>query len=410
MSTVEQSVRQRTPFLPYLEGVRGVAALYVVLFHVHQFFEHNYAPFGPSAALMPFRGQFLLYGHYAVSVFIVISGFVLSIPVAVRGSLNGGWQAFFKRRARRLLPAFYAALTLSLPFYLFHIHQLQTQTTLVAVAVQYVSHALLVYDFFDRTLEGINAPMWSVAVEIQIYIAFVFILLPVFRKIGFLGSIAVAFLIGCIPTIYGAARHLDPYPLEHASFWMLGLFALGSAAAFIAYDAHDRYVMLRSKMPWKLIAVAGAASFVWIVTPLYDDRYHRSSFLPLDALLGVAISATFIAIANDQNAGRTSLVARFFAWRPLVLLGTFSYSLYLIHYPIVLVVMTAIYPLPPLAKVSIAYFVLVPAIVVLAYFFAKLFELPFVSSVRREADRAVIAHELPEASPVALRAVPSTDA
>ena len=379
-----------TPFLPYLEGLRGITAFYVVLFHVRHYLERDYAPFGPSANLLPLRGFFLLYGHYAVSVFIVISGFVLTLPIVLRGAIPGGRRGFFMRRARRLFPAYYVALFATVPLYLIRLSQDGAHTTAGALAVQLLAHATFLHDFSSRTIYGIDGPMWSVAVEVQIYVGFIFVLLPVLRRWSLWASIAVAFAIGFAPVVVGSLTHRTPDVLELACFWYLGLFAFGAAAAFIAHGAVEPYATLRTRVPWKWLAGVGAVLFGCLALRIYDDRYDWPLYPAMDTLLGAVIAAGFIAIAHDIRSGRRSIVASCLTWKPFVLLGSFSYSLYLIHEPIVRVVMHAIFAFPPPAKLAIGFLVLVPAITVLAYVFGRIFETPFVSSARRAADAAVI--------------------
>jgi peptidoglycan/LPS O-acetylase OafA/YrhL len=107
-------------------------------------------------------------------------------------------------------------------------------------------------------------------------------------------------------------------------------------------------------------------------------------------LLGIAVAAAFIVIANLQVGGRSSIVATIFSSRPMVLMGTFSYSLYLIHYPIISIAMTAIQPLPPAQKLAVTFLVLVPAVIAIAYLFSKVFEAPFMSSGRRLAEERAL--------------------
>ena len=105
--------RDSSVHLAHLDGLRGLAALFVVLHHVWLTvwpLEYGLAPVG-SAALL--TGVFA-FGHFAVAVFIVLSGFCLTLPVARAGELRGGARRFFRRRARRILPPYYAALALSL--------------------------------------------------------------------------------------------------------------------------------------------------------------------------------------------------------------------------------------------------------------------------------------------------------
>src|SRR4051812_10624228 len=90
----------------FLDGLRGLAALYVVLHHASQDVP---APMlrGWAAA-----ARFLLrHGHFAVAVFIVLSGYCLMRPVARDASrqIRGGTLAYLRRRAWRILPPYYAA-------------------------------------------------------------------------------------------------------------------------------------------------------------------------------------------------------------------------------------------------------------------------------------------------------------
>lgn len=388
------------PFLPYLEGLRGLAALYVVLFHVRIRIEPQYAAFGPVVDLLPFRGQFLLYGHYAVGIFIVISGFVLTLPIAVRGSLVGGWRGFLKRRARRLLPAYYAALTLSVPFYLWRAQYEGTPHSALTVVGQYLAHVLLVHDLNQHTIWGINSPLWSVAVEVQIYVLFILVLLPLLLRRGLMTAIGAAFAIGYLPSIYAALRHVDSATADRASFWFLGLFALGSAAALVAYDASDRYARIRTGFPWKTLALSSGIAFLVLLVRLPPNDPAGIGSL-LDVLLGISAASGFLAIANDQRAGRRSLVATILGWRPFVVLGTFSYSLYLIHDPLVLPAMHYLALVPPALRLTLAFGVVVPGIVGLAYLFARMFEFPFVSATRRSVKHAPESRvEVPAAAPI----------
>src|SRR4051812_44058637 len=112
---LESSSRPKAVRFAYLDGIRGLASLYVLLHHVWG--ELAWSPLAEKLPLLfDWRGQWLAYGHFAVVVFIVLSGYTLMLPIAraAQGHLNGSFLAYVKRRARRILPPYYASLTVYL--------------------------------------------------------------------------------------------------------------------------------------------------------------------------------------------------------------------------------------------------------------------------------------------------------
>src|SRR5256714_14081519 len=99
--------RQR---LAGLDGVRGLAALFVVVNHV---FLRAFPGYPVDHA--PFWAAWFIYGRFAVVVFIVLSGFSLALSPARHGWRLDGISQFARRRARRPLPPYPAAPPFSLP-------------------------------------------------------------------------------------------------------------------------------------------------------------------------------------------------------------------------------------------------------------------------------------------------------
>ena len=97
--------------LHYLDGLRGLAALQVAFHHATS--EISMPPGWLSPGWIK-AIAFVPNPRMAVEFFIVISGYCLMMPVARSGSLKGGWAGFIERRARRILPPYYAAVALSL--------------------------------------------------------------------------------------------------------------------------------------------------------------------------------------------------------------------------------------------------------------------------------------------------------
>jgi len=153
--------------LDHVEGMRALAALLVYVNHAYAQSKPMGAPDFLNGVLSLFTYS-MVAGHLAVTVFIVISGFCLTLPVVAAGDrLRGGTRAFFARRARRILPPYYGALALSLLLILtvlgrptgtlwdVPIRVLQTPSAVL-------SHALLLQDLFGTG--AINYVFWSIEV------------------------------------------------------------------------------------------------------------------------------------------------------------------------------------------------------------------------------------------------------
>src|SRR4051812_4921136 len=84
--------------LAFLDGVRGLAALYVCMHHAYcEVFVHGTGLPLPEWVLG--HGRVWLFGHEAVDLFIVLSGFCLMLPSVSTGQLRGGLPSYAYRRA-----------------------------------------------------------------------------------------------------------------------------------------------------------------------------------------------------------------------------------------------------------------------------------------------------------------------
>src|SRR4051794_38690246 len=160
----------RNAKLPGLEGIRGIAALYVVLHHCYLLcFPGFPANTGPRWT------GWLLYGHFAVVIFIVLSGFSLAISPARNDWQLGSGLGFAQRRAWRVLPPYWAALVISLI-----ISSFVPQPGAGAPS----GRSVWVYGLLLQDIVGAPSPngaMWSIAVEAQLYALLPFLLLMLRR-------------------------------------------------------------------------------------------------------------------------------------------------------------------------------------------------------------------------------------
>jgi peptidoglycan/LPS O-acetylase OafA/YrhL len=331
-------VERTTPRLrlDVLDGIRGLAALYVALFHAMGYTGYTTTAQTQTTGFMRFVAAVLDFGTYAVPVFIVLSGFCLMLPLAQRGvtSIPGGVPTYIRRRAWRILPAYYMALFLSLAL-IGLVPALQTQQgtawdTKVPVTIgAVISHLLLIHNALPDWIFKIDGPMWSIAIEWQIYFLFPTLLLPLLRRTNMLVTVLSAITLSLLP------HFLLPrsYNLDFSHPWFLGLFTMGMAGAHVVFSNNPTVVTYRAKIPWRW---ANAALTLGLLSALMIARdwigWHDYLFEPL---VGLLVMGWLIQYASAiRQGGRRSLSQRILESRWLVGLGTCSYSIYLIHNPI----------------------------------------------------------------------------
>jgi len=313
-------------------------------------------------------------------LFIVLSGYCLMLPVAAspEQGLSGGLAGFMKRRARRILPPYFAALVLSLllialvpglgqPSGVHWDNVLPAFTPGVLV-----SHLLLVHNFKLEWMSKVNYTFWSVAVEWQIYFLFALLLLPLRRRFGLTVAVAAGFGLAL------AVLQFSPYPYE-ACPWFVGLFALGMAAAEVNFSAHPQLVRWRERLPWSWLS--GLSALVLLVALACDVPRGQ---LGRDLLVGIASACLLVYCTESlQRNGRIPAGLSALDATPVAALGVFSYSLYLVHAPVLALVdlgQVAAGWSPDLRLAGLIAGGL-PLVLASAYLFHLLFERRFMSKV-----------------------------
>jgi peptidoglycan/LPS O-acetylase OafA/YrhL len=351
--------------LDFLDGLRALLALYVVQRHAEVYF---WRVMESQMAKKLSLWSPLRYAHFAVDIFIVISGFCLFLPVVRAGvTLRGGALPFFKRRARRILPPYYAALVASL-----------LGLWITGETAQFTGpnfsrvwqHVLLVHDALSPFSP--NSALWSIAVECHIYLLFPLLVLS-WRRLGPAGTlawsavVAAVLYVGLLSTTY---RVITP------QYLLLFGFGMGAAAIF----SSPRWPDLQ-RVPWGIAAavlIPGMMAVRYVAPPRLVDQY----LFVQDVLVGLGAAALLLA------AARPGPVSTVLSVRPLVRIGHFSYSIYLIHIPILEVI--AYFTGWNLSKVGgvqkpVELLALVAVATAFAYLFYLAFERPFVPAARPAA-------------------------
>jgi peptidoglycan/LPS O-acetylase OafA/YrhL len=347
------------PWLAGLDGVRGLAALFVVVNHV---FLRAFPGYPVDRA--PFWAAWFIVGRFAVVVFIVLSGFSLALSPARHGWRLDDVSRFARRRVRRILPPYYAALAFSLAVAWLGV---PPPGQGVPGAKSVVVNGLLV-----QNLVGAPSPdrsFWSIAVEAQLYVAFPLLLLMVRRWGAVLMVATVTLVVATVGIVGPRVSHLDVFVIQSAPD-LAALFALGVVSAGIVCAGGAR-----RSWPWAWLALAAAAPVLAIIG-WQGSVWTLDHLFWVDLALGPAVACLLIGLAT----GHPAQLLRLLDARPIRNLGSSSYSLYLTHAPIVIVVYETIVAGRvrqgvPAFVVSLA--LAVPLTLVFARVFASVFETPF---------------------------------
>jgi peptidoglycan/LPS O-acetylase OafA/YrhL len=353
-----------------LDGIRGLAALYVVINHV---FLRAFPGYPVDHA--PFWAGWFIYGRFAVVVFIVLSGFSLALSPARRGWRLDGISRFAQRRAWRILPAYWAALAFSL--------------AVAWLIVPQPGHGLpdaksvLVNGLLVQNIVGAHSPnaaFWSMAVEAQLYLVFPLMLLIVRRFSAIVMLAAATLVVAGVGIVGPHVARLDTFVIQSPPD-LAALFAVGVLAAGIVGASRAR-----RSWPWHWLALAAAvpvlATIAW-----QGSVWTLDHLFWVDLALGPAVACLLAGLA----AGRPASLLRLLDTRPVRSLGASSYSLYLTHAPIVVVVYEKIvagrvHQGVPAFIVTLA--LALPLTIAFARVFASVFETPFLPHNRaaRAAD------------------------
>lgn len=339
-----------------LDGIRGLAALFVV---VHHCFLAAFP--GYPRMTGPWWAGWMIYGHLAVVVFIVLSGFSLALSPARHAWRLGGLGRYAHRRAWRILSAYWPALVFSLVMAWVFVPQPGEGSP--------DSRSVIVFGLLLQDVTSAPSPngaFWSIAVEAQLYVLLPLLLL-LLRRRGPALMLATVTLPVLLVGSFSSAPVVDLFT-RFTPQLAVG-FTLGVVGAWLATDERCRCLPLL----WFAVgaAVPPLAAIVALGSTRTIDHYF---WIDLAVMPSIALFLSALA------AGRARRVSRGLDVRPLRSLGGFSYSLYLIHAPIVVAISTLI--VRPRVGYGVDALLLtlvvgLPLALVASRIFAAFFDLPF---------------------------------
>jgi peptidoglycan/LPS O-acetylase OafA/YrhL len=321
------AIRHRTsrPALEPLTGLRFVAAMAVVLYHV------------PLAAGMPDAiVRLLSRGYLGVSLFFVLSGFILTYTYIDphSGTMRGSAREFWWARIARIYPVYAAALLISLPIFVVFRVVIAVPNERPAAVLSATLTPLLLQAWWPSAATQWNTPGWSLSVELFFYALFPVFAVWLARRPNALRASLLVWAACLIPagayvvTSAGAATpRFDHY------FWLqavkfnpavhLGELAIGVAAGLAFLRRGDRSPLSSRTFSW-VVPIALAIAVIAVVG---TDRVPY-------ALCHAGLLAPLWAIVILRLADGGGHFARLLGSQTLVRLGEASYALYLVHSPL----------------------------------------------------------------------------
>jgi peptidoglycan/LPS O-acetylase OafA/YrhL len=375
--------------LASIDALRGFAALWVFSYHLWNVFAPGYSPQGTPKEHVPFTADtpvgvvatylIFAYGYTGVGLFFVLSGFCIHLPQARRFHKSGEDRLepreFFRRRFWRLYPAYAASLVLGAAGMM----AMMAPTDKIGVYV-------LVNAFFLLAVRPdalmLGPVYWTLWYEVQFYLLYP-LLLKLVRRVGFgpVGAVLLvaelAFALLPVPEfLKPVEKHFEWLFVRRYFEWFLGMWLAERVATGRAVP--------KAVAGW-IVVVGATLGVVFSHTPPLWPVHDL--FLAVASFGAVAyLTAPAPEPAANSVRGRVRGV---FAW-----LGDSSYSLYLIHMPLMRVINAAVVQLPDAVREEWAYVIFGVASAILvpltAYLWYRLFEKPFLPKPSGEPKPALV--------------------
>lgn len=294
-------------YRPEVDGLRAVSVISVLLFHY---------------AIAPFRGGFV-----GVDIFFVISGYIITSNIVDQvGRRQFSFLEFYDRRVRRILPATLGTIiaTAAAGYFVLLPHDYaEFGRSAVAAAFGFANFYFLwnTGSYFDSAADLMPMlHMWSLGVEEQFYLIWPLLLVGVYgasqgsRK-ALAASLAVIIVVSLSASIVLTRSNQQvAFYMLHTRAWEL---ALGALVAMLPVIRNVRLGEIASVAGLTLVGVS-----ILVLTP-------KMSFPGVNALYPCIGAALIIWPKEHRTQAERPL-----SFRPVVMLGKISFSIYLYHWPV----------------------------------------------------------------------------
>ncbi|HWG06327.1 MAG TPA: acyltransferase family protein [Beijerinckiaceae bacterium] len=318
--TIPAADEPHLKFRPDIDGLRALAIGAVLLFH--------FDLLGASG------------GFAGVDMFFVVSGYLMTGMLARAAPSRAAVIAFYRRRFWRIVPAYYVAIaaTLAVGAIVMLPPDAERLGMSAVAAVAFVPNFFFSagVGYFDTA--AIYKPLlhtWSLGVEAQFYLIWPFVVVALTRRrrgtrIAIYAAIVVASVAFCQAFSIGDPK-VAFFSLP-ARLWQFGLGALA-----IEGQSLRPLSGRRSAAALRIAACIAIVATPWLVSE--NDLWPAPFALPI-----CVATAVLLWLGDDQYAVTTRLLAS----APLAFIGRISYSLYLVHWPLIVFAGYDTFPQPPL--------------------------------------------------------------
>ena len=297
-----------------IDGLRAIAVISVIIYH--------YKITLYDALL--FKG-----GFFGVDIFFVISGYLITSIILheLKTTNNFSFINFYERRIRRIIPALFFVIVISLPFAWFLLLPIDLVDYAQSI-LSILSFNSNLYFWYTQTQYNADSAMlkpllhtWSLSVEEQYYIftPLVFLLIYKFIKKKFLAILIAIFFMSLL------SAHYLAYNFPNINFYnpISRVFELLSGS-LLAYQEifNSKKVQIKNKKFFLFLGLF----FIFVSITVFDETVVHPSFFTLIPVLGTLMIIYF--------SSKELLVTKILSNKYLVNIGLISYSLYLWHFPI----------------------------------------------------------------------------
>jgi peptidoglycan/LPS O-acetylase OafA/YrhL len=296
--------------IAFLDGLRGVAILAVLLYHYFSrwtppIHSENLYPYG-NVLFRPFQ-----FGFYGVELFFIVSGFVIALTLYQCESMG----EFLARRFARLYPAMLVCSVLTffvasfVPGSTFEVHGRWFLPSLTFVSPEIFNKL-----FSSTRFDSLDGAYWSLYVEVKFYllVALIYFLNRRHFVRNMVSFSAATFILGQLSYVYSLSSPTRVAKLLQGSMAVLQL--ANNLPWFIIGIGYFLYFERKAVSQWLTLVIVGIAQ---LVIGSHGDMVPTAT--------AILIPCFFFAAMENEALGK------FLSLKPLTMVGVSSYSLYLLH-------------------------------------------------------------------------------